>query len=195
MKVGGRPPLARRARRGEVGAAEDAEFDGAVADEGEGNAVLLAAQETLGAVDGVEGPAALAGREGGGVGVAEIDGGDEVVGGGFGPRAALVERGEAGFEVGLVFGLLEERAGFFGDQAAPHDAGLSEGAGDDGLGGEVADGDGGGVVLGHGPEGVEGALDVAADGGRGLDGGDRGLDRGDAHSGGSRSRARFLARL
>ena len=40
----------------EVGAGEDAEFDGAGGEEGEADGVLAAAEEALGAVDGVEGP-------------------------------------------------------------------------------------------------------------------------------------------
>ena len=58
---------------------------------------------------------------------------------------------------------------FFADEGDGAECG-GEGVGDDGLSGEVTDGDGALVVLGDGSKFVEAGLDVAADGGGLSDG-------------------------
>ena len=122
-----------------AGAAEHAEQGRAVFDQGEGDGVLAAAQESLGAVDGVEGPE---GSVSPGV-IAEVEEIEQGVFIDLGVEACGEAR-DAGHEVGIV---AEVAGALFG-----HDAQIGGEAGeamkDEGLAGVVGDGDGGAVLLG-----------------------------------------------
>lgn len=150
---------------GQVGAGHGGDDGRAGLDIGEGDGVLLAAEEALGAVDGVEGPeargAALAG--------AEVDRVEHGPGGGVGPAGP--NGGEGGVEVGGMGGVAQKVRGLLGDQIDPAQA-LGQHAGDDRLAGEVGHGHRAVVVLGDGPDGLERGLDLAAD--------ERGLENGPA---------------
>lgn len=131
---------------GEVWASEDADCGCAAFDVGEGDGVLLVSEEALCAIDGVEGP------EAGVVGVsgADVDGVEEGVFGGVRPDG--LDGGERGLAVGGVVGVAEELGVLLADEDDGGAETLAKDPGDDGLGGEVGDGDGGLVVLGDGAE-------------------------------------------
>lgn len=140
----------------EVGAPECADGGLAAFDEAEADGVLLASEEALGAIDGVECPEA--GR--GGVALAFVDGAQDVALGGIGPCAA--DGLDGGCEVGGVGRVAEEAGIFFADEFEVAEA-LGKDAGDDGLRGEVGDGDGAFVVFGDGADLLERLLDLSAD--------------------------------
>lgn len=89
--------------------------------------------------------------------------------GDIGPCAGVLQRVDCRGEMGRVGGVAEIVGGFFADESELAE-GFAEDGGDDGLRGEVGEGDGGAVVLGDGAELVEARLNVFADDGGLRDG-------------------------
>ncbi|CRK13809.1 hypothetical protein BN1723_002033 [Verticillium longisporum] len=157
----------------EVRAAEDADLDVAVDHEAEAHGVLAAAQEALGAVDGVNGPDAALGAA---LAVAGVDEVEHFVGrldaaaeqrlGGRVTEARLAHEVP---DLGLELVVLAQLGGLLlGDNLVFGEV-VAQGGDDEGLGAKVANGDGGLVIL------VDGALgffveDALREDGGALDG-------------------------
>ncbi len=136
----------------QVWAAEGADLDLTVLDQGECDGVLVAAQESFRPVDRVEHPKAR--RE---FGAATVDPGADLVGG-SGPGGAGDEADDCRKGVLCARGF-QGGGGFLGDERVIRKV-VDQQAGDQRLGGEVGDGDRRAVVLGDGGQDQLG-LDVA----------------------------------
>ena len=148
----------------EVGAAQKAHDGHAVDHQAQGHGVLVEAEEALGAVDGVEDPeGALSPARVG----AAVDGGEDL------GLADLGEHAAHGLDhLGAhVVVLAQGSCIFLADQGDLRE-GLGQQVADDGLRGEVGDGDGTLVALLQAAAGDEGGLDGTTD----VAGGDDGLD-------------------